>query len=93
MVEVDLRLILRLRLLLILSNLKVICCFFGQKIGYFENWGQVEIVVKQVSFLMIPSILIFEFDLILGSFLLFGALIGYFCGRGWVQKQFLGLPI
>ena len=30
---------------------------------------------------MIPSILIFEFDQILGPFLLFGVLMGYFFGN------------
>ena len=31
---------------------------------------------------MIPSILTFDFDLILGLFLVFGALMGYFWDRG-----------
>ena len=42
-------------------------------------------------FSMIPSTLTFEFDLFLGSFLHFGALIAYFLGWIRVQKMFLGL--
>ena len=33
-------------------------------------------VVEQLSFFKVPSILAFEFDLIFGSFLLFGAVMG-----------------
>ena len=49
----------------------------GQKICYFEGWGQVEIVlgsthiVQQLLFSLFPSILAFDFDLILGSFFTF----------------------
>jgi len=39
---------------------------------------------------MIPSFLIFEFDLILGSFLTFRGM-GNICNWGRIQKQFLGL--
>ena len=49
-------------------------------------------VVEQLSFSMFPSILAFEFDLILGSFLTFFGPYGFFLGgRGTVQKLFLGL--
>ena len=37
-------------------------------------------VVEQLSFSMFLSILTFDFDLILGSFLLLGALTSYFWG-------------
>ena len=37
-------------------------------------------IVEQLSFSMFLSILTFELDLILGSFLLFGALMGYGVG-------------
>ena len=37
-------------------------------------------VVEQLSFSMIPSIMTFDFDLILGSFLTFGGLNGPFFG-------------
>ena len=47
-------------------------------------------VVEQLSFSMLPSILIFDFDLLLGSFLLFGALMGYFWGWSRAQKLFKG---
>ena len=35
-------------------------------------------VVDILSFFMFPLILIYDFDLILGHFLLFGTLMGYF---------------
>ena len=42
-------------------------------------------LVEQLSFSMIPSILTFDFYLILGSFLsFFGAIMGYFWGLGRV---------
>ena len=41
-------------------------------------------VVEQLLFSMIPSILRFEFDLILGSFLAFLGPNGLFLGLGWV---------
>ena len=48
-------------------------------------------VVKQLSFSMFPSILTFDFDLILWSFFIFWALMGYFLGI-WVQlENFLGV--
>ena len=37
-------------------------------------------VVEQLSFSMFPSTLAFDFDLMLGSFLTFWALMGYFWG-------------
>ena len=49
------------------------------------------IAVEQLTCSMFPSILTFDFDSILGSFLLFGALTGYFCGWGRIQKLFVGL--
>ena len=39
-------------------------------------------VVEQLSFSMFPSILAFEFDLILGSFLNFWGPTGLFLGSG-----------
>ena len=63
-------------------------------------------VVEQLSFAMIPSILTFEFDLILGAifdflepqlaifgviFNFFGALMSYFWGLDTVQELFWGL--
>ena len=50
-------------------------------------------VAKQLSFSMIPSILTLDFDFILRTFLLFGAIVGYFWGWGWgrAQKLFRGL--
>ena len=48
-------------------------------------------VVEQCSFFMIPWIVILEIDLILGSFLSFGALMGWFCGRRKVRQLFWGL--
>ena len=47
------------------------------KIGYFEGWDQVQIVlgsthiVKKLLFSLFPSILTFDFDLILGLFFTF----------------------
>ena len=49
--------------------------------------------VEQLSLSMFPSILAFDFDLMLGSFFTFGALMGYFWGWGRVQKLFWGLLI
>ena len=45
-------------------------------------------VVEQLSFFMVPSILTFDFDLILGSFLTFWGANGLFLGLGKVQKLF-----
>ena len=47
-------------------------------------------VVKQLSFSMVPSILTFDFDLILGSFLTFGGPNGLFMGLGSGSKTVLG---
>ena len=66
--------------------------FWGKEIGYFEGWGQVQIVlgsthiVQQLLFSLFPSILAFDFDLILGLFLTFWALMGCFRGLSRVQK-------
>ena len=53
--------------------------------GYFWGLGRVKKlfwghphVVEHFSFSMFPLVLTFDFDLILGSFLLFGAVLGYF---------------
>ena len=48
-------------------------------------------VVEQLSFSMFPSILTFDFDLILGSFFIFGALMGWFGVQSRVQKLLRGL--
>ena len=45
-------------------------------------------VVEQLLFSIVPSILTFDFDLILGTFFAFGALMGYFWGQGKVRKMF-----
>ena len=48
-------------------------------------------VVEQLSFSMFPSTLAFDFDLMLGSFLTFFAIVGYFWYWGRVQNLFCGL--
>ena len=45
-------------------------------------------VAEQLLFSIVPSILTFDYALILGSIL---AILSYFRGWGRVQKQFLGL--
>ena len=47
-------------------------------------------VVEQLSFSMLPSILTFDFDLILGSFFTFCGPNGLFLGLGFPNKLFLG---
>ena len=48
--------------------------------------------LEQILFFIVPSILTFDFDLILGSFLAFGGPNGLlFKVRGRVQKLFWGL--
>ena len=47
-------------------------------------------VIKQLSFSVFPSILTFDFDLILGSFLNFWGPNGLFLGFGRVQELFSG---
>ena len=47
-------------------------------------------VIEQVSFSILPSILTFDFDLILGSFLTFWGPNGLFLGSGKVSKTVLG---
>ena len=47
-------------------------------------------VVQALSFSMFLSILIVDFDLILGSFLTFWALKGYFRGLGKGSKNVMG---
>ena len=79
-------------MLLILSNLRVLFWFIGAKIGYLRGWDKVQIVlgsthiVQQLLFSLFPYILMFDFDLILGLFLTFWALMGYF----WGSKTVLG---
>ena len=46
--------------------------------------------VQQLSFSMFPSILRFDFDLILGSFLTLGGPNGLFLGLGKGSNTFLG---
>ena len=48
-------------------------------------------VVEQLSFSMFPSTLAFDFDLMLGSFLTFWAIMGYFWNWGRDRKLFCGL--
>ena len=48
-------------------------------------------VVEQHSFSMLPSILTFDYDLILGSFLTFCGPNGLFSGSGFANGLFLGL--
>ena len=53
--------------------------------GYFWGWGRVlefTHVVEQLSFSLFLSILIFEFDLILGSFFTFWDPNGLILGLG-----------
>ena len=47
-------------------------------------------VVEQFLFSIFSSILTFHFDLVLGSFFIFGVLLDYFCGRSRVKKVLLG---
>ena len=67
---------------------------FWAKKGYIEGWGQVQIVlgsthiVQQLLFSLFPSILAFDFDLILGLFWTFLGPNGLFLGSMWVQKLF-----
>ena len=76
-------------MLLISSNLRVIFGIWGQKIGSFEGRGQVQIVfgsthiVQQLLFSLFISILMFDFDLVLGLFLTFLGPNGRFLGSMW----------
>ena len=54
----------------------------------FKNFKGSTHVVEQLLFSRVPSILTFDFNLILGSFFLLGALMGYFWGQGRVKKLF-----
>ena len=69
--------------------------FLGKEIGYFEGWGQVQIVfgsthiVQQLIFSMFPSILMFDFDLILGLLLTFWGSNGLFLGPMYGSKTVL----
>ena len=77
-------------------NLRVIS-FWGKEIGYFEGGGQVQIVlesthiVQQLLFSLFPSILMYDFDFILGLFLTFFGPNGLFLGLMWGLKTVLGL--
>ena len=70
--------------------------FWGKEIGYFEGGGQVQIVlgsthiVQQLLFSLFPSILMFDFDFILGLFLTFFGPNGLFLGSMWGSKTVLG---
>ena len=60
------------------------------------GWGQIQIVlgsthiVQQILFSLFPSILMFDFDLILGLFLTFLGPNGLFLGSMWGSKTVLG---
>ena len=68
---------------------------FREKIGYFEGWGQFQIVlgstqiVQQLLFSMFPSILTVDFDLILGLFLTCWSPNGQFLDLMWDPKTIL----
>ena len=69
---------------------------FWAQMGYFEGQDQVKKknlepthVVEQLLVPMFPSILTFDFDLILRSLWLFRVLMGYFLGCSIFQKPFL----
>ena len=70
--------------------------FGGKKIGYFDGWGQVQIILgstqilQQLLISLFPSILTLDFDLILGLFFTFGGPHGHFLGFGVGFKKFLG---
>ena len=70
--------------------------FWGKEISYFKGWGQVQIVLgsthimQQLLFSLFPSILMFDFDLILGLFLTFLGPNGLFLGAMWGSKTVLG---
>ena len=61
-------------------------CFFGEKIGYFQGWDQIQLVlgfthiVQHLLFSLFPSIMTFDSDLIFGLFLTF-----------WVKWSIWGL--
>ena len=61
--------------------------------GHFWGWGLTTglwstHVVEKLSFSLFPSILTFDFDLILGSFLTFWGPNGLFSGLVWGSKLF-----
>ena len=56
----------------------------------FENCFWSTLVVKQLLSFMFPSILTFDFDLILGSFLTFGGPNGLFLGLWKGSKTVFG---
>ena len=60
-----------------------------QKRFFFLSAG----IAKQLLFSTVSSSLSLEFDLIFGKCWLLGAPMGYFLGRGKVQKHLLGLNI
>ena len=70
--------------------------FWSKEIGYFEGWSQVQIVlgsthiVLQLLFSLLPSILMFDFDLIFGLFLTFLGPNGLFLGSTMGSKTVLG---
>ena len=63
--------------------------------GFFWGWGMVQklfwgLIIEQHSYSMFPSILTFDFDLILGSFLTFGGPNGLFLGVGVGFENYFG---
>ena len=48
-------------------------------------------IVEQLLFSIVPSVLTYDFDLILGSFFTFWGHDGLFFGQGRIQKPFLDL--
>ena len=63
--------------------------FWGLETGLKTVLGSTH-VVKQLLFSMVPSILTFDFDLILGSFLTFWGPNGLLLGLGKGPNTFLG---
>ena len=65
--------------------------------GHLWDWGRVQnvlgstCVVEKLLFSTVPSILIFDIDLILGSFLTFWGPNGLFWDWGRNQKLFWGV--
>ena len=82
-------------LLLMLSNVRpFFLAFLGPNVLFWGLGSGSEIVlgsthtVKQLLFSIFPSILTFDFDLILRSFWLFGPLMGYIWGQYRAQTTF-----
>ena len=76
----------------------VIWLLGGKKVGCFEGWHQVQIVlgsthIEQRLFSFFPSILTFDFDLILGLLFTFGAPMGYFLAQCVGFKNCFGVHL